>query len=99
MTNGICPNIRPLLCSNITDYSTCNTSGNFDEEWSVCSEQVVEALSKEWKVLGELERLADDMDEISIVAAEASAKISTIDWVFYVAVVFDVLSSDSWPSE
>jgi hypothetical protein len=95
-TNQICPNIRPLLCNNLNDVETCNTTGVFGDtpagqDLSETFERLVQVFYQDWNIVTRLEDLRRDLQDIAATTEKAENQISTFDWVFYVAVFFDVL--------
>jgi hypothetical protein len=95
-TNAICPNIRPFLCENLSNADTCNTTGVFGgteagQELGEIFQQLVQVFYRDWKIATQLQELEQELVDLSAAAAYAEGQISAFGWVFYVAVVFDVM--------
>jgi hypothetical protein len=88
VTNTICPSVRPLLCNDIYNASTCNTEGILPEG---VLEDLITTFNTDWTFVDRLQETRVDLHSISTTAEGVSDTISTFDWVFYVAVLFDLL--------
>mmetsp|Transcript_26602 Transcript_26602/g.63407 ORF Transcript_26602/g.63407 Transcript_26602/m.63407 type:complete len:850 (+) Transcript_26602:962-3511(+) len=71
------------------------SSDLFDEASGLISgfnfTNLVETFTQDWPIVDELYKLSDGLYRIEGATNTADERISTIEWVFYVAVVFDLL--------
>jgi len=88
-TNKICPNLKKAICWDILDFTTCDDSAGIFPEGTFAD--LVRVFNTEWKIVDQLESLSTSIDDIASTADNATAQISTFEWVFYVAVVFDLI--------
>jgi hypothetical protein len=88
VTNTICPSVRPLLCNDIYNASTCNTEGILP---GGVLEDLITTFNTDWTFVDRLQEIRVDLHSISTTTEGVSDTISTFDWVFYVAVLFDLL--------
>lgn len=94
--NQICPNVKTFICENLMDVGTCNTTGIFGDteqgqELSETFEELVQFFYQDWTIVTQLEDLRRDLQNVARSASHVEEQISTIDWVFYIAIFFDLL--------
>jgi hypothetical protein len=90
-TNTVCPTVQPFLCGDLADVTTCNTTQIFDDKFADAFENLVGVFGRDWEITKRLDSLVEDLEDMQNTADRANNQLSTIDWVFYVAVVFDLL--------
>lgn len=54
-------------------------------------QEVIEFFSSNWGIIGKLERVADKISNIAAYATQTEEQAAMIEWVFYIAVVFDII--------
>lgn len=54
-------------------------------------QEVIEFFSSNWGIIGKLERVADKINNIAAYANQTEEQAAMIEWVFYIAVVFDIV--------
>ncbi|KAG7372726.1 hypothetical protein IV203_018869 [Nitzschia inconspicua] len=94
--NQICPQVQLFLCEDLNVVDTCNTAGVFGQteagqKFMETFEHLVRIFYQDWKIVAQLEGWQQDLRRINSATVTAEEQISTFDWVFYVAVMFDVL--------
>jgi hypothetical protein len=95
-TNAICPNIQRFLCENLIDVDTCNTTGIFGsteagQELEEIFQELVQIFFQDWDIVTQFEEFELELIDLTDAAEIAQDKILAFDWVFYVALIFDVM--------
>jgi hypothetical protein len=95
-TNAVCPNVRPFLCEKLSNVATCNTTGvfgntNAGQRLGETFQQLVQIFYGDWAIVSKLQDFEQDLLDMSGTASSAEYQISTFQWIFYVAVIFNVM--------
>lgn len=95
--NRICPRVRDKLCETLRDVNTCNTTGLLGNDNTIADqlgetfENLVRIFYQDWKIVTQLEGFQEDLRRVVYTTEVAEEQISTFDWIFAVAVVFNLL--------
>jgi hypothetical protein len=87
--NEMCPRIRFPICTDITDSSTCNMDGIFNETNVVGA--LIDHFASNKTILWSLEHAHTDMVGLLHGANELDESLATLDWVMNLSIFFSVL--------
>jgi len=88
--NGICPNIRDPICTDLSDVSTCNFEGIFDGE--VLTNTLEHFSEGERSVYYQESRKAkEDLETFLQVTNDIDARAESFNWALYCAMGFSTM--------
>lgn len=92
-TNSLCPNVRDPICADVSDFSTCNFDGIFEENSLL--EQTLQHFSGGQRsiVYEEAVNARDDLETLSVTLNDLDNKAANFNWALYCAMIFSLLLS------
>ena len=93
--NGICPNVRDPLCTDLNDLTTCNFDGIFDTQ---TLENVVSHFrgggtgegSDQSQLYADLAKVRNDLEGFLTITAQIDEQASEFNWALYLTMVFNL---------